>query len=337
MNIERYVTPYKLNEPALKPSGIPGTYNSLSVDCPLPFKHQGQTYMIRIGYNGERYQTALSRATNDSLIEWEDIAVVLAKGEKGAWDQVGRAGCSIISNESLFGDHEIEKIDGKYWMFYHAYPGEGYETGPAEVGVAWTEDENLLDWHCCDKPIFSWKDGEDWEKGGLYKCWVIRKGSDFYMFYNAKNVTEGHWHEQIGCAVSNDMFHWKRVKGNPIIRVDEGRWNSIFASDPVVFYDEQRCKWIMFFYGFDGRHAVDGIAESSDLIHWEKHSDPLLVYGDEGSIDEIHAHKPGILFHNNMLYHFYCACRHTITEEEKAKFGGEYRCISVARSAEWRS
>ena len=91
----------------------------------------------------------------------------------------------------------------------------------------------------------------------------------------------------------------------------------------------------MFFYGFDGRHAVDGIAESDDLIHWEKHPDPLLVYGGKGSIDEIHAHKPGILYHNNMLYHFYCACRRTATQEEKAEFGVEYRCISVARSAEW--
>jgi len=24
-----------------------------------------------------------------------------------------------------------KKIGGRYWMFYHAYPGEGYETGDA--------------------------------------------------------------------------------------------------------------------------------------------------------------------------------------------------------------
>lgn len=38
---------------------------------------------------------------------------------------------------------QFKKIDGNYWLIYHSYPGEGYETGPAEIDLAWCEDEKL--------------------------------------------------------------------------------------------------------------------------------------------------------------------------------------------------
>lgn len=65
----------------------------------MPFTHKGQVYMLHIGFDGTGYQTALARALNDDLTEWEDVAVVLPRGEKGTWDHAGRAGCSIVSAE----------------------------------------------------------------------------------------------------------------------------------------------------------------------------------------------------------------------------------------------
>ncbi len=45
------------------------------------------------------------------------------------------------------GQTKIKKVEGKYWLIYHSYPGNGYEEGAAEIGMAWSEDETLREWH----------------------------------------------------------------------------------------------------------------------------------------------------------------------------------------------
>lgn len=333
--LERYLSQYKLGRPVIAPSGREGAFDRLAVDVPVPFRHAGKCYMMHVGFDGKGYQTALCVAQDDSLLSWKQLGVILPRGEAGAWDAVGRAGTCILCDDALFGPREAKKIGGKYWLFYHAYPGEGYEVGPAQIGLAWTEDEDLLHWHCLEEPIYSWKDGADWECGGLYKCHVVEDGGQYYMFYNAKDRTDGRWHEQTGCAISPDLREWRRAPGNPCLPVSENGWDSAFASDPVVLRDAEKGLWVMYYFGFDYRHAQEGIAFSEDLLHWHKHPEPVLRAGAAGELDCVHAHKPGLLWHNGALYHFYCAVRPSQTEQEKASFGAEHRVLTVARSVPW--
>ena len=228
----------------------------------------------------------------------------------------------------------LKKIDGKYWMMYHSYPGEGYESGPAEIGLAWTADESLMHWEFSDAPVFSWRGGASFERGGLYKCWLIEHEGRFYLFYNAKDIDSSGWIEQTGGAVSDDMFHWKRLPDNPILPVTKGAWDSRFCSDPVVKWDSRTGLWVMFYYGLGNLSACDGLAFSRDLLHWEKYPIPILTVGGAGTIDSIYAHKPGVIAADGALYHFYCACR-PHREGDPADNGGEFRCISVARSQPW--
>lgn len=328
------LSPFKLGAPVIAPSGVPGAFDRLGVDCPQPFRHNGKVYMLYIGFSGEGYQTALAVAEDDSLLRWKSLGTVLTKGEPGTWDQVGRAGNCVLCENGLYGAREAVRINGRYWMSYHAYPAVGYEAGAAEIGLAWTEDEELLDWHCLERPVLSWRDGAAWERGGLYKSHILLHDGRFWMFYNAKNVTDGSWREQTGAAVSDDLLRWTRLPG-PVLPVTEGAWDSVFASDPVVLFDAARDRWVMYYFGFNGKNAMDGIAFSDDLLRWTKHPEPILRSGAPGEIDSRHAHKPGILAHNGALYHFYCACRPTQTEEERRLLGGEYRCITVARSVPW--
>jgi len=88
----------------------------------------------------------------------------------------------------------------------------------------------------------------------------------------------------------------------------------------------------MFYFGFDGKHAQDGIAFSKDLFHWEKNPEPILRYGKPGELDEIHAHKPSVIYHDGVLYHFYCACRKYREGDPAENLGDEFRCITVATS-----
>lgn len=333
MNIDGMLTPYKLERPVLTASGVPDAFDMKAVDCPLPFWHNGSFRMTFIGFDGIGYQTGMAKS-ND-LLHWEKMGAMLVRGCHKDWDKVGMACTTMLMENDLYGVRKLKKYHGKYWMMYHSYPGEGYESGSAEIGLAWTDDEELMRWEFADEPVFSWRDGDAFERGGLYKSWLIEHEGKFYMFYNAKNNAEGRWLEQTGMAVSDDMFHWKRCRDiNPILPVGKGAWDSTFASDPVVMYDSREKRWVMFYYGLGNLSACDGVAVSDDLYHWEKYPLPILTIGGRGTIDSTYAHKPGVIFHNGMLYHFYCACR-PYKDGDPANNDGEFRCISVARSRPW--
>jgi len=214
------MTPYKLGRPVLTGSGVPGAFDSHAVDCPFVFHHNGTFHMMHVGFDGKGYQTGL--ATSGDLIHWRHKGVLLGREGSQSWDRVGAAGTWIIRDNGLYGRPALRKIDGRYWMVYHSYPGEGYEQGPGEMGLAWTEDEELLSWHRLPGPVYSWREGADWEKGGLYKACLLEHQGLFHLFYNAKNRPGGSWIEQTGLAVSRDLKSWRRHADNPVIRVTDG-------------------------------------------------------------------------------------------------------------------
>jgi Predicted glycosylase len=326
---ERYLTPYKYGRPALTGSGIEGAFDSRAVDCPFVFYHNGRYHMMFVGFDGKGYQTGL--AVSDDLIHWVKKGRILEREKNNGWDRTGAAGTWIIrENDAFTGLPTLKKIEGRYWMAYHAYPREGYEAGAAQLGLAWSDDEELLEWHRLPEPVFSYRDGAEWEKGGLYKACIISEKDRYYLFYNAKNRENDGWNEQIGMAESNDLFHWSRYGGNPIVRVSQGRWDSYFCADPFVVKDKDR--WVMYYYGFNLKHAQDGIAFSQDLHEWIKLPDPIVKNGKPGEIDSLFAHKPSVIYKDGILYHFYCGVRE-YREGDAAKNQNEFRCITFASSA----
>lgn len=327
-----YQTPYKLNRPILAPSGEPGDFDALGVDNMRIFRHKGRFYATYIGFDGVGYQTAL--AVSDDLIEWQKLGVIFPRGSANAWDRVGRAVSCWLHDVDLYGNRELIVKDGKYWMFYHAYPDEGYEGGSAANGLAWTEDDTFHDWHFLDKPVFEKAAEGEWDGGGLYSVWVVPFENSWRMYYNGKNNLHWPWKEQSGLALPEDdtLTRWRRYEHNPVHPVSESGWDSVFACGQHVLWDSRRKRWVLFFCGFDGNHAQEGVSISDDGIHWRRFAEPLIRCGEPGSIDSKHAHKPCVIYHNGALYHFYCAVRPTETEEERRKFGKEFRCLTVARS-----
>ena len=115
-------------------------------------------------------------------------------------------------------------------------------------------------------------------------------------------------------------------------------WDCAFCADPCV----GQCgdEWLMFYYGYDGHHAQEGLARSPDLCRWAKLPEPILRSGQPGSIDELHAHKPSVVEKDGRLYHFYCAVRRAAPGDrarnqdptQSDPDAGEYRCITVASS-----
>lgn len=330
--IQKYLTPYRYEKPVLHGSGILGAFDEKAVDIPFVFWHQNKYYMLYTGFDGKGYQSAL--ATSDDLLHWEHKGVILKRNlDSDRWDRIGGAATWMIKESDDFNQiPKLGKVEGKYWLVYHSYPSTGYENGPAEIGLAWTEDEELLDWHFPDKPCFSWKDGADWEAGGLYKACIIRNNDIWYMFYNAKDKEE-RWTEQTGVATSKDLLHWERYEGNPVMKVNRESWDERFVSDPYIVKDGNI--WVNFYFGYgkiyeDGHsHAQEGLALSADLLHWEKVREPILSFGPEGTYYSGHVHKASIVKKDDTLYHFYCATC-PWKEGDPTSAYGEYRTICVA-------
>lgn len=328
MNIQHYLTPFKYGKPVLAGSGEEGSFDRDAVDCPFVFQHNGQFYMMYVGFDGTGYQTAL--AVSSDLLNWKPKGIILRRNEGSGWDNNNIAGTWILRENRLDAPPVLKKWNNKYWLVYHAYPEFGYEEGSAQIGLAWTEDETLTEWNRLPKPILTPEDGADWERGGLYKECLIEHEGRFYLFYNAKNKNKGRWVEQTGLAVSDDLLNWERHAHNPVLRVSQDRWDRGFVSDPCVLRDGDR--WVMYYFGYDYNRAQEGIALSDDLLTWEKYPHPIIQVGEEGEIDSVFAHKPSVMMFNGVLYHFYCACRPYRNGDPTKNFGKEFRTISVAAS-----
>lgn len=331
-DISDLITPYKLGRPVLAPSGIEGEFDRYAADHMRIFRHNGRFYCMYIGFDGTGYQTML--AASDDLLHWERKGLISPRGSDNQWDRVGRAVSCVLHDIDLYGNRQLIKKDGKYWMYFHAYPQRGYESGAAVNGLAWTTDEELLDWHYMNEPVFEKGGPGQWDEAGLYSVWIVPHNGSYRLYYNGKSKPDWPWEEQVGLAFSDGLTGWTRYENNPVVRVspDQNAWDCRFSNGQHVLYDSRKHRWVQFICGYDGKHAQNGVALSEDGIIWEKYPEPLLKYGEPGSIDSIHAHKMAVIWHEGALYQFYCAVRPTVTSEEKARFGNEYRCLTVARS-----
>lgn len=331
--IAPYLTPYRYPQPVLTGSGVPGAFDEKSVDIPFVFRHGGRFHMVYTGYDGIGYQSAL--AVSDDLLHWQHERIILPRlgRDSTRWDRGGGAVTWMIKeSDSLWDVPTLKKVNGRYWGVYHAYPGEGYETGPAQISLIWCEKEDLSEWHRLEEPVFSWREGEAWEKGGLYKACIIRHEGRWLMFYNAKDEAAA-WTEQTGVAFSEDLMHWTRYTGNPVLRVTPEAWDRRFVSDPYVVHDGDQ--WLNFYFGLGPGHAQEGLALSRDLLRWEKVDQPIIGHGAPGSYDSGHAHKASMVYWQGVLYHFYCATRPWQPGDPTKVFDepwAELRTICVATS-----
>jgi predicted GH43/DUF377 family glycosyl hydrolase len=321
-----YETPYKYGSLVLAKSAVKGSFDSQGVDGAFVFSVGGKLYMTYIGFDGVGYQTGL--ATSDDLVHWTKEGIILARDPNSKYTKTSIAMTCILRESGLNSQGSLMKVGGRYVGVWHAYPGAGYEVGPALTGLAWSTD--LKHWEI-GEPILRPDDGASWERGGLYKSFLTKEADTYYLFYNAKDSTEWPWHEQIGVATSKDLKAWVRYPWNPILRNGgKGAWDERFASDPFVV--RRGATWAMYYFGLSEGDfkARELLALGSDPYHFTKVSEILIDVGPPGSLDDRFAHKPAVISWKGDLYHFYTAASGRGSGE-----AGDVRGITVARSRPW--
>ena len=282
------------------------------IDNPNVFRHGGSWYMMFIRFDGKGYETHLAKS--DDLLKWTRLGCIFRRGEKGTWDSSQTDGWPSLFDTRWDGPNTLNTFRGKYWMMYLGGAADGYETDPLSTGVAWTDDPSAVrEWTRYGKnPVMSPSDPDarDFEKKTIYKHFTVEDpsrscGGRFVNFYNAKPC--GVWRETIGMAVSDDMLHWRRVGGGPVVENGDLSRAGI-SGDPMIRRIGDL--WVMFYFGCQWKSGVNGafdtFACSYDLKSWTKWDGEPLVKPSE-PYDAKHAHKPWVLKHDGVVYHFYCA------------------------------
>ena len=300
---EEVKTPHKVGMVLLPEKGE-------MLDGPSVFRHGDAWYMIFITFDGKGYETHLAKSAD--LVKWERLGMVFARAQGEYWDSAQADGWPLLLDPLWEGPNTLTKFDGRYWMMYIGGAMKGYETDPLSTGVAWTDDPSAVkQWTRYPKnPVLSPSDPDarDFERKTIFKHYVVEDpsracGGRFVDFYNAKQ--KGVWRETIGMAVSDDMLKWRRVGDGPVIS-DGNPAKFAISGDPMI--KRIGDVWVMFYFGcgWKRKGAFDTFACSYDLKHWTKWDGKPLVEPSE-PYDAKYAHKPWVIKHNGVVYHFYCA------------------------------
>jgi predicted GH43/DUF377 family glycosyl hydrolase len=321
---EEVKTPFKYGVVLEPPEGK-------KVDCPTVFRHGGKWCMIYVQLEKkpeEGYTTQL--AGSDDLLHWKPLGAILPRGEKGAWDSANAGGGVALFDTQWGGSNNLQKHEDRYWLSYLGGDKFGYETTPLSIGLASTTDPaRPQPWQKLPAPIMKTDDADarpDLETVTLYKSFIFRDdartlGAPFVMFYNAKGTNE-----RIFTAISADMKTWKRFGAGAAVEnlPPPGLKHGVISGDPQVV--RMGDLWVMFYFGaFWKAGAFDTFAASRDLAHWTKWTGEDLVKRSE-PYDTPFAHKPWVIKHEGVVYHFYCAV------------GGktQHRTIALATSRDFK-
>jgi predicted GH43/DUF377 family glycosyl hydrolase len=278
------------------------------VDCPTIFRQGKDWYMVYVAITNQiGYQTFLARSSD--LLEWKKLGKIMSFRPDG-WDRWQVDGGIALCDHAWGGSGKLQEFDGKYWMSYIGGALQGYEPDPLAIGIAWSKTPaEVNEWApVAQNPVLSREqpDVRAFEKETLYKSQIIwdksrTLGHPFVMFYNGK-VKNGY--EKIGMAVSDDMIRWKRFGTEPVVSNGDDKQQGISGDPQIVRMGDL---WVMFYFGAGWKPAAfDTFACSRDLVHWTKWEGQHLIAPSE-PWDQQYAHKPWILKHKGVVYHFYCA------------------------------
>lgn len=307
---EEVKTPYKYGIVVMPPD------TSKMVDSPSIFRHKNKWYMTYIVFDGKGYETWIAESTD--LLSWKTQGRIMSF-TKNTWDANQKAGYIALQDYTWGGSYEVEPYDGKYWMSYLGGATEGYEAGILGVGMGYTTKLTApKEWKRIEHPVLLPGDDDArwYDNQTIYKSTVIHDkeetlGYPFVMYYNAKSKRNEEkkigTSERIAMAVSDDMVNWKRYGQKPVIdHQSEVMWDkSIISGD--AFITKMDNLWVMFYFGaFWKTGAFDRFACSYDLVNWTVWNGDDLIAPSE-PFDDIYAHKPFVIQHEGVVYHFYCA------------------------------
>ncbi len=149
----------------------------------------------------------------------------------------------------------------------------------ARIGHAVSAD--LRDWRGKGEALGPGKRGE-WDDLSVWTGSVIKSGDLYCMLYTARSWEDQGAIQRIGLARSDDLYHWEKHPGNPLMEADPRYYEKLESSDfpweswrdPYLFFHEGE----RMYYALITARSIEGAldergcvaaARSGDLIKWE--------------------------------------------------------------------
>ena len=204
-------------------------------------------------------------------------------------------------------DHTIIYDEKKleYHLFY-IIKQKNIKKGNSEapvIGHAVSSD--LINWEQ-QQPVLEKSSKHEWESGvGGNAPFVIKDKDTYYLFYSRYHpncLTQ-----QIGLALSNDLYNWTRYQENPVIRPGKwSRWDYApiewpynSCRDPHIIKIEELFHCYYTAFTKTGKSCI-AKAVSNDLLNW---NDAGIIY--EMPLSNIGAgmtESPNVIMINNKWY-----------------------------------
>lgn len=300
---ERIKTPYKY--------GVVLSFSEDQCDSPTVYRYNGKWYMsfIKISkhFAGSGYDSHL--AESEDLLHWNYVCKTVSRNDADQWDSRQIALYAAFVDNDLYGQYNLNKVNGNYHYAYLGGNLDGYETDPLTIGQCKTVDP--LCPACYEKfpaprLMPTDPDAREGETLTLYKSdmFIDHALTTGYLYVNAYNAKAEDNKESIYLAVSENGEDWMRYGDRAIIVDDTKDGSQIINGDPQIlkFGD----LYVMLYFVLQNGKTYDTFACSYDLIHWTKWNGSPLIESTE-EYDGMFAHKPCLVVDNGTVYHFYCA------------------------------
>ena len=280
-------------------------------DCPTVFRWGDTWYMtfIKIDkvFTDSGYETHLARSKD--LLHWEYMHPLLLRNNDNSWDSRQVSAYAAFVDYNFNGAYTLKKINGKYRFSYMGGKLDGYETDPLMMGQGTFTDVCDPTSYCREKnPILSPldEDARMGERLTLYRSDMFYDEAKTlgYTYVNAYNAKDFDQKESIFLAVSNDGEKWTRYGESAVIYDDSEEKNIRINGDPQIL--KMGDLYVMVYFIYKEGRAFDTFACSYDLVNWTKWKGANLIES-EYEWENLYAHKPWIVVHEGVLYHYYCA------------------------------
>ena len=180
-------------------------------------------------------------------------------------------------------DFWFARHEGQHHIFYLQAPralgDPGLRHHRATIGHAVSAD--LRDWRLLPDAVHPGTPG-CWDDLATWTGSVIDHDGRWYMLYTGINRAEQGSVQRVGLATSDDLLHWSKHPGNPVLEADarwyevmaHGRWHDESWRDPWLFRSPEDGLFHVLVtarspHGEPGGAGVLGHARSRDLVEWE--------------------------------------------------------------------
>jgi len=200
---------------------LEGDLEKNGIGAPAAWLHNGQLHLFYQTYGNGRRDAICHAISNDGLTFVRNTTNPIVR-PTGDWN-CGRAI-----------DADVAERDGILYLFW-ATRDPDFKIQMLGVSAAPIDNLQRENWtQLCDAPIL--KPELAWEQECIEAPAACVIDGRFYMFYAG---AYNNMPQQIGCAVSDDAIHWKRLSDQPILpNGGSNDWNSSESGHPYVFVED---------------------------------------------------------------------------------------------------